>query len=197
MRRAKTVFAFTLIAMLSIGLFFYFKHGLTIEGKKSVPLSKLKSVHLTKGNDSMNESVNSIGLMEKLKKACPELKTLEQNNFEKASKETLARNLHFKRGGEIFRLRLFLEDGKEGTFEKLILLKENAEGFPVIQKIAEQDQINPSKEVWEKYLKGGEIIYKEIDQRLSIGGREVTFTHVNGKLVKAVSSAGDCFFEER
>ncbi len=110
--------------------------------------------------------------------------------------EQLAKNLHYKRGGEIFRLRVFTKDTPENSYKKLIFYKEDADGFAQIQEIPKEDQRNPSTETIKKYLSGGEIIYDERDTRLGIDGVEVNYTQVNGEIVKVTSGALNCHYDK-
>lgn len=166
----------------------------TYEGKENTAPSNSSAMNLQFiSSDSM--PLNKT--LKKIKALCPK----SEDKFRSApetpiSKVQLARNLHFKKNGEIFRLRTFLKDTQESTFTKLVFYKEDSAGFAVIQKIPEQDQINPSKETQMKYLGNGEVIYDEKDIRLSFKKFEINYSVINDEVVKIVAPKLNCYFDK-
>lgn len=99
---------------------------------------------------------------------------------------TIAQNIHFRRNGETYRLRKFIEDGKEGSYEKLVFYKEDPDGFARIVAIPKEDEVNPTDETLKKYLRGGKIIYEEGDYQAQTNKGEILFTLQQGKLTKTL-----------
>lgn len=100
-------------------------------------------------------------------------------------KEAFAENTHFKKNGEVYRIRVFVEDGQNTSFKKLVFFKEDEDGFPQI--ISTKGLINPSKEQIAELLKGGEVIHREADISIELkDGRSFNYSEVNGEIVKVL-----------
>lgn len=127
---------------------------------------------------------------------CPLYEPFKSEDIQ--DKEITAENTHFVKGGEVFRIRVFLEDGDNGSFKKLVLYKEDKSGFPRIEKLPDDKRVNPSKEYIKSFLKNSKIIHHEMDIRYELkDDREISITQVNGKIVKLNSEQDDCFFEKQ
>ncbi|TNF01082.1 MAG: hypothetical protein EP326_05220 [Deltaproteobacteria bacterium] len=100
-------------------------------------------------------------------------------------KEAFAENTHFKKNGEVYRIRVFVEDGQNTSFKKLVFFKEDEDGFPRI--ISTKGLINPTKEQIGELLKGGEVIHREADISIELkDGRAFNYSEVNGEIVKVL-----------
>jgi hypothetical protein len=68
-------------------------------------------------------------------------------------------NIHFRKGGVVFRIREFNDDGPNGDVRKLILYKEDEDGFAHIEKIWESGDFERTRQ---KLLANTEQIHKEM-----------------------------------
>ncbi|OIQ19721.1 MAG: hypothetical protein BM556_04360 [Bacteriovorax sp. MedPE-SWde] len=103
-------------------------------------------------------------------------------------------NLHFKKEGEVFRLREFNDDGPNGDVRKLILYKEDSEGFADIQQIWTTGDFDS---ISKNLLKNTELIHKEVAISLTEGKHSVFFEAINSQpkrlLVNNISMLESCF----
>lgn len=130
-----------------------------------------------------------------LKTQCPKLDKLLINSPENFI--NLARNRHFEKDGHVYRIRTFIEDTENGSYTKLVLYKEDQDGFPRIQKIPAGKEVNPTEEYISSFLKGAKVIHLEEDHRVLLNdGREITYSSVNGKIVKLNSEQDDCIIKK-
>ena len=105
-----------------------------------------------------------------------------------ARREVFASNTHFKKDGEVYRIRVFVEDGQNTSFKKLVFFKEDDDGFPRI--IKDKQKINPSEEEIKSYLEGAEVIHQEADVSIELkDGRSFNYSEVNGKVTKVLEGA--------
>jgi len=114
---------------------------------------------------------------------CEGLKSFSKEDIK--VQEAFAENTHFRKEGEVYRIRVFVEEGQNTSFKKLVLLKEDDDGFP---KIVKGSQINnPTKEQIEEILSGGEVIHHEADISLELkDGRFFNYSEVNGQVTKVL-----------
>jgi len=68
-------------------------------------------------------------------------------------------NIHFRKDGVVFRIREFNDDGPNGDVRKLILYKEDEDGFAHIEKIWESGDFETIRQ---KLLVNTEQIHKEV-----------------------------------
>lgn len=126
---------------------------------------------------------------------CPSLRKFEQSDIQE--NEELARNIHYRKSGEVFRLRIFIEDADNGSYRKLVHYKEDADGFPQILKLPEGKEIGPTDTYIQSFLSSSEIIHREKDYRLKLkDGRELRVSEQNGVITKLSSNSDDCFFDQ-
>lgn len=126
-----------------------------------------------------------------LVKHCPTIKELLVDSPENLI--NLARNRHFEKDGEIFRVRTFIEDADNGSYTKLVLYKEDEDGFPRIQKLPKGSEVDPTEKYILSFIKGGNVIHVEEDYRAILSdGTELTYSSINGKIVKINSQRDEC-----
>ena len=197
----KTIFPLCVIVLLITLCFFFLWKRSDPTQIKLVAQEEVKAMQYKTNSAVANETRNindldSALLILKLKEHCPKLKkhifTVNPSNTSR-----MARNIHFKKGEEVYRLRVFLEDSAEKSFEKLVFYKEDSDGFAKYQKIPKADEINPSDDTIRKYIKEFEIIYDESDMSLKTDKGSVFYTLLNGELVKALAPQFDCYFERK
>ena len=70
-------------------------------------------------------------------------------------------------------VRVFNDDGPKGTYRRLILYKEDEQGFPRKQEIPKDHEFTPNKEIIESYISEGELVYNEIADVYA-----VSYTHL-------------------
>ena len=127
---------------------------------------------------------------------CPQLAN-EINDNEKDENvqavELFGHNLHFKKNGEIYRIRIFTEDSTEGSYQKLVYYKEDSEGFPEIIPIQEAESINPSKKQINSYLDSAQVIYESQDLNIQLtSGKAFSVTLENGTITRVNSNTVNC-----
>lgn len=195
----KFIYALCIITLLTI-CFIWFSGTTVLKSKEQSTHQSRETKSDNKVEDQSSSPIflNTISeekLWSQLMEKCDDLKNLEpaKNRFPTSQ---LARNIHFKRDGEIFRLRTFLEDGGQQSYKKLVLFKEDNDGFPQYQKVPKEDQVNPSSLVINRYLLGSEIIYDEMDNEITLSRGEIRYTLLNGKIVKILAPSFNCNFEE-
>jgi hypothetical protein len=111
--------------------------------------------------------------------------------------EELATNIHLKKDGSTFRLRVFTEDAENGSYKKLMYYKEDSEGFPQVIEIPSDKSTNPTEEYLESLLQGSEIIYESADLRFALkDGRTVSLTKENDEYIKFTSEKDNCTYEK-
>ena len=93
-------------------------------------------------------------------------------------------NRHLQRPeGQVVIMRLFVEDGKNGNFNKLMLYQEDENHLPQIMPIPQDEQINPSPAIIAKWAKIGTNIYHEIATSYqNPTGVDVFVQEVNGEV---------------
>ncbi|MDD0854894.1 hypothetical protein HBN50_17470 [Halobacteriovorax sp. GB3] len=95
-------------------------------------------------------------------------------------------NIHFEsEQGDVFRLRVFMDDAENGEVKRLVLYKEDTDTFPVPVKIDPKDVYNPTPEVIQKYVNGGKVLYDELAESLKFDGGEVFIKKIGGKIKEA------------
>jgi hypothetical protein len=73
------------------------------------------------------------------------------------------KNKHLKmENGDIYRIRLFNDDGPNGIRLKFVLYKEADNGFPEIINVPEKIKDLPPQKKWEHFQSKGEVIYDEV-----------------------------------
>lgn len=114
---------------------------------------------------------------------CEELKSFSKEDIK--VQEAFAENTHFRKDGDVFRIRVFVEEGQNTSYKKLVLLKEDDDGFP---RIVKGSQINnPTQEQIQEILAEGEVIHREEDVSLELkDGRFFNYSKVNGKVTKVL-----------
>jgi len=127
---------------------------------------------------------------------CPQLAN-EINEDEKDENiqavEEFGHNLHFKKNGEIYRIRIFTEDSAEGSYQKLVYFKEDSDGFPEIIPIQEEESINPSQKQINSYLDSAQIIYESQDLNIQLtSGKAFSVTLENGTITRVNSNTVNC-----
>lgn len=195
----KTIISLCVIVIFLTACFFYLWKTSAPEKIVLTNQAKIKAMQyptklpLGTGTRDINELDPTL-LTLKLIKHCPKIKN-HISNVNPSNTSRMARNIHFKKDEEVYRLRVFLEDSAEKSFEKLVFFKEDADGFAEYQKIPKADEINPSDETIRKYIKEYEIIYDESDMSLKTKKGSIFYTLLNGELVKALAPQFDCDFE--
>lgn len=165
------------------------------QNKNIAPHTDDAPIEKTESKKGVTKTVAKVDFKSLVKKQCPKYKHFKKSDIQK--KEGLAHNIHYKKDGETFRLRTYLEDGENGSFEKLIHYKEDDDGFPWPQPLPPGKEIEPSQEYIESFHEDGEIIHDEQDYRLELkDGRTLTISEKNGKIVKLNSQQDDCLFQK-
>ncbi len=150
---------------------------------------------VTENKASKNNLLLIAKVNKELQTNCPDIEPIKDVDIE--SKESLAHNLHYKKEGEVFRIRVFLEDGDNGSFQKLVHYKEDRDGFPQIQPLPKDKEREPSAEYLKSFYKDAQILHDEKDYRLELkDGREISISEINGKIVKLNSQQDDCLIEK-
>lgn len=148
------------------------------------------------------ENSLSLGTFNELRKYCllkyPEqahlLPTQEQIN---QWREDLALkrswlNVHLKtQDNTVMRVRRFLDEGPNGSFERLVVFKEDETGFPEIIDIPQDHQLSPSEEVIQKYLSMGERIFEDEGLIGEIEGKNIFIELMNKQVTRVDVSSGD------
>ncbi len=105
-------------------------------------------------------------------------------------KEQLWKNIHYETPSNIYRLRTFIDENDNGSYEKIVLYKEDSNGFPRILDIKDQykrdDFIN-------KRLKSGSVIHVDSATRYTFSdGKEITIKLKNQNLefLEILSTSG-------
>lgn len=130
-----------------------------------------------------------------LLKECPSVRLFKEEDI--LEEEIFASNTHFKKNGEIYRLRVFSEDSGNGSFKKLIYYKEDDSGFAEVVETPKDKSTNPTEEYIESFFENGEIIQETADIHLELrDGRTITLTEENGEFTKYKSSKENCFYEK-
>jgi hypothetical protein len=94
-------------------------------------------------------------------------------------------NLHLKNDQEeVYRVRTFMDDGPNGTIQRLVIYKEDEAGFPHILPIPEDERINPSPEIIARYMSLGEIIHREEAIGLEFNETDYFFEIHNDELIR-------------
>jgi len=87
--------------------------------------------------------------------------------------------------GVVQRIRVFNEDGENGSFKKLVLFQEDEDGFPVKLKLEESISTNPSSELVESYRAKGKVIYDEVATSIVLNdGHEIFEKTIDGKVIE-------------
>ncbi len=88
--------------------------------------------------------------------------------------------------GTVIILRLFIEDGENGTFNKLMIYREAEDNqLPQIVQIPPEEQVNPAREIIEKWEQSGKTIYREVATNYqNSAGADVFLQEVNGEVKK-------------
>lgn len=117
-----------------------------------------------------------------LNEFCPEFTSVMGEKQLPIQSEQFAYNLHFKKEDGIYRIRIFLEDGDEGSFEKLVTYKEDRDGFAQILPLSHREERDTSQKHIQELVDDSEIIYESKDLALTFeNGREYSLSLVNGK----------------
>ena len=105
-------------------------------------------------------------------------------------KEQLWKNIHYETPFNIYRLRTFIDENDNGSYEKIVLYKEDSNGFPQIMDIKDQhkrdDFIN-------KRLQSGSVIHVDSATRFTLSdGKEITIKLKNQNLefLEILSTSG-------
>ena len=128
-------------------------------------------------------------------KDCPAFRAFHKEDI--LEEEELAINTHFQKDGEVFRLRIFIDDATNGSYKKLVFYKEDADGFPLMIKTPLEKSTNPTDSYIKSFLNGSEILHISKDLRLELkDGRSLTVTEENGEIIKLNSEQDNCLFEK-
>lgn len=152
--------------------------------------------------DKDQESSNSLGTFNELRKYCllkyPEqahlLPTQEQINQwrEDLSLKRSWLNVHLKtQDNTVMRVRRFLDEGPNGSFERLVVFQEDETGFPEIIDIPQEHQLSPSEDVIQKYLSLGERIFEDEGLIGEIEGKNIFIELMNNQVTRVDVSSGD------
>lgn len=161
----------------------------TINAHQQSPVPTTSSYPLT---DSQERETRDTILGQGLS-FCPELKEILGNDDKIKSSHTFGHNIHFKKEGKVHRIRIFTEDGDEGSFEKLVYFIEDDDGFAQIRPIDEDKSINPKQEYIISLLQGTETIYDSIDITYELAsGKSFNASFENGKLNKITTENINC-----
>jgi hypothetical protein len=158
---------------------------------------KEKGIHCSPNNDENKKQEDETGIAQKKLEESDSILSVLRTcgaNVEKMgqlaklkpkSREFLAKNIFFTKGGEDFVLRTFVKDSQGGSYQQLVLLKLEEEGLGQKQEIAEDHQRNPSEEIIQTYLDGADISRVDSDQRLTLeGGEEILVSFEGDKIGK-------------
>lgn len=148
------------------------------------------------------ESSNSLDSFSELRKYCLEkypqqahlLPTQEQiNQWRKdLSLKRSWLNVHLKtQDNTVIRVRRFLDEGPNGSFERLVVFKEDETGFPEIIDIPQEHQLSPSEEVIQQYLSLGERIFEDEGLIGEIEGKNIFIELINNQVTRVDVSSGD------
>jgi len=149
----------------------------------------------TKISQEKNKNLHIEKVNQEMRSHCPDIQLIEPKNIN--SRESLAHNIHYQKDGAVYRIRVFLEDGDNGSFQKLVHYKEDKDGFPRILPLPKGKEREPSPEYLKSFYDGAEILHDEQDYRLELkDGREISISEINGKIVKLNSEQDDCLFEK-
>lgn len=95
-------------------------------------------------------------------------------------------NIHFEtKDGDLMRLRIFIDDGANGDRKKLVLYKEDEDGFPNPVKIDDKDVWDPSVETMRKYIGDNKVLFDELAESMVFENGDVFIKKVGGKVVEA------------
>ncbi|EQC49920.1 hypothetical protein M899_3009 [Bacteriovorax sp. BSW11_IV] len=95
-------------------------------------------------------------------------------------------NIHFEaKDGSLMRLRVFMDDGPNGERKKLVLFKEDADGFPNPVIIDEKDIWEPSMETIGKYIADNKVLFDELAEAMVFENGDVFLKKVGGKIMEA------------
>ena len=182
MRNKKT---FLLVLLVLFTLFLW------VNNKKELhEIAVVKSAVIKK-----NKQVRQILTSTKFVTKCPKIKSFEDSEI--VENEELARNVHYRKNGDIYRLRTFIEDADNGSYRKLVHYKEDADGFPQLLKLPEGKEVEPTAAYINSFLAANEIIHLEKDYRLKLkDGRYISVSEKNGIITKLNSNSDNCFFEQ-
>ena len=183
MKKRVVIFLFFLIVIIAAALMFSLSENDV--GALKVEVRQME----ISGKNGVRPPISNAGeksQSEKLECVIPTKKDLLDSR-------NLWTNIHFKKNGDIFRLRLFTDDGENGEYRKLVLMKEGPDGFP---DIIEKREISPDDnelEVVKNYFKGGEVIYRE--EAVSFGEDYFAKT-IDGKIVELQSNGKRCLISD-
>jgi hypothetical protein len=152
--------------------------GSSLETPKKIATRSLKeSVVIEKARDCLvQKGVEDLPSVEQMEKLPPAWE-----------------NIHFKKDGQIYRLREFNDDGPNGDIRKLILYKEDADEFAHIEKIWESGNF---EEIRRGLLDNSEQIHKELAIILNMQQKTVFMEFLNSDLnrleVNNISILAEC-----
>lgn len=150
--------------------------------------TKKKDKKLSPHEESAHKKIMAEGL-----KFCPELEKLMTKEDKITDSHTFGHNIHFKKGNEVHRIRIFTEDGAEGSFEKLVYFVEDQDGFPQIRPIDNKKSVNPSEDYILSLLQGTQTIYDSLDVTYFLNsGKSFNASYVNGKITKVTAQQVNC-----
>ncbi|MDA9189395.1 hypothetical protein N9O57_00265 [bacterium] len=113
--------------------------------------------------------------------------------------ELLAKNIHFEKNGDIYTLREFVEDSANGSYRKLVYLKQDGSGLADIIEIPSEHEVNPGQEIINMYLEDANIKIVETDKRLALKQNEqIVYSSANDKILKFRfnTPSSECAWEE-
>lgn len=90
-------------------------------------------------------------------------------------------NLHFKKNGEIYRIREFNDDGPNGDIRKLILYKEDKDEFAHIEKVWKSGDFS---KIRAELLSESEIIHREKAVIIDHKEKNIFVELVNSKITR-------------
>ena len=133
-----------------------------------------------------NDSKKDINLIRTSIPFCPEVEHAAPQNTKVKTKETFARNYHFKKEGKVHRIRTFIEDSEEGSYQKTLYFVEDKDGFPEITEF-------PKGKTVDNILENADVIYESQDISYSLSNKEeLSLSIVNGEVVKVNAPTFEC-----
>ena len=175
----------------------------TIQAPKQ-EVEKLKSPQLKRPKEIKHEASEDLPSLSTLKlktfiESCPKLREVLNREDKIVDYEPFARNYHYQRNGEIYRIRVFTEDGENGGFSKIVYYKEDSDGFPIIEKTKEirvqrNKNLNQTiNEEIDKTIGGSQIIYNAQDIHYTMNsGQEMSVSFENNKIKKIIAKDISC-----
>ncbi len=171
------IISLTLIILLKI----FFKNEQVASDEQKTIGSKTLQLSLKEKLANKSNLSTNVALLEQVQVACK-----RSVNIQNDETRLLWFNIHIQLpSGVVQRIRVFNEDGENGSFRKLVLFQEDEDGFPVKLELNESESINPSLQTINKYKSRGQIIYNELATSTIINNATELFLQtIDGKIKK-------------